>query len=84
AYPKGFPIDGLTKAKAAGTLVFHAGTAEKDGQIVTAGGRVLGVVAKAANVKEAAFAAYKGVSAISFEGAFYRRDIAHRALERMK
>ena len=84
AYPKGFPIDGLTKAKAAGTLVFHAGTAEKDGQIVTAGGRVLGVGAKAANVKEAAFAAYKGVSAISFEGAFYRRDIAHRALERMK
>ena len=84
AYQKGFAIDGLQKAKAAGTLVFHAGTAEKDGKVVTAGGRVLGVVAKADTVKEAVAQAYKGVSAISFEGAFYRKDIAHRALERMK
>ena len=71
------------EAKAAGTEVFHAGTAEKDGQIVTAGGRVLGVVAKADDVKTAVDKAYAGVREISFQDAFYRNDIAHRALERL-
>lgn len=84
SYKKGFVIDGIEKAKAADTLVFHAGTAEKDGDIVTNGGRVLGVVAKAADVRTAVDKAYKGVKAISFEGAFHRNDIAHRALERLQ
>lgn len=84
SYQKGFAIDGLEKAKAADTLVFHAGTAEKDGAVVTNGGRVLGVVAKAPTVKEAVDKAYKGVAAITFQDAFYRKDIAHRALERLQ
>lgn len=84
SYQKGFEIDGLEKAKAADTLVFHAGTAEKDGAVVTNGGRVLGVVAKAPTVKEAVDKAYKGVAAITFQDAFYRKDIAHRALERLQ
>ncbi len=83
AYKKGFAIKGLTAAKEAGCEVFHAGTAEKDGKIVTSGGRVLGVVAKASSVKEAVENAYDGVKKISFDGAFYRKDIAHRALERL-
>lgn len=83
AYKKGFPIDGLEKVKALGTLVFHAGTAEKDGKIVTSGGRVLGVVATADDIRNAVDKAYKGVNAITFEGAFHRTDIAHRALERL-
>ncbi len=83
AYKKGFAIKGLTAAKEAGCEVFHAGTAEKDGEIVTSGGRVLGVVAKASSVKEAVANAYDGVKKISFDGAFYRKDIAHRALERL-
>ncbi|MBE6073433.1 MAG: phosphoribosylamine--glycine ligase [Selenomonas ruminantium] len=83
AYKKGFAIKGLTAAKEAGCEVFHAGTAEKDGEIVTSGGRVLGVVAKASSVKEAVENAYDGVKKISFDGAFYRKDIAHRALERL-
>ena len=84
SYQKGYAIDGLEKAKAADTLVFHAGTAEKDGAVVTNGGRVLGVVAKAPTVKQAVDKAYKGVAAITFQDAFYRKDIAHRALERLQ
>ena len=83
SYKKGFAIEGLDEAKAAGTEVFHAGTVKKDGKIVTAGGRVLGVTAKAGNIKDAVDKAYAGVKKISFPGAFYRKDIAHRALERL-
>ena len=83
AYKKGYPIEGLAKAKALDTLVFHAGTAEKDGKIVTNGGRVLGVVAKADDIRTAVDKAYKGVNAITFQDAFHRNDIAHRALERL-
>ncbi|BAL82459.1 putative phosphoribosylamine--glycine ligase [Selenomonas ruminantium subsp. lactilytica TAM6421] len=82
AYKKGDAITGLDDAKAAGALIFHAGTAHKDGQIVTDGGRVLGVVAKADTVRAAVDKAYAGVEKISFKDAFYRKDIAHRALER--
>lgn len=82
SYRKGDAITGLDEAKAAGALVFHAGTAHKDGNIVTDGGRVLGVVAKAGDVRSAVAKAYAGVEKISFKDAFYRKDIAHRALER--
>ena len=82
AYNKGDAITGLDDAKAAGCQVFHAGTAHKNGQIVTDGGRVLGVVAKAADVRAAVDKAYAGVEKIAFKDAFYRKDIAHRALER--
>jgi phosphoribosylamine--glycine ligase len=62
--------------------VFHAGTAEKDGQVVTSGGRVLCVTALGENVKLAADRAYEVVSGIRFEGMQYRRDIGHRAIHR--
>lgn len=82
-YQKGLPISGLEAAKETGALVFHAGTKEADGQILTNGGRVLGVVAKDADIKGAVEKAYAGVEQIHFEGAYFRRDIAHRALERL-
>lgn len=84
AYEKGAEITGLADAEAEGCLVFHAGTAERDGKIVTAGGRVLNVVAEAADIKTAVKKAYRGVDCVHFKDAFCRRDIAHRALERMK
>jgi phosphoribosylamine--glycine ligase len=62
--------------------VFHAGTAEKDGRIVTAGGRVLCVTALGDKVKIAADRAYEVVAGIRFEGMQYRRDIGHRAIHR--
>ena len=83
SYVKGEPIYGLEEAETAETLVFHAGTAEKDGKIVTNGGRVLGVVAEAGNIKEAVEKAYTGVKKIRFQGVQYRTDIAYRALERL-
>ena len=83
SYRKGYEITGLGKAKALGTVAFHAGTAEKDGKIVTAGGRVLGITARAPHVEEAVKKAYKGAAEVQFEGIHYRKDIAHRALERL-
>lgn len=83
SYRKGYEITGLAEAAAKGAHVFHAGTAEKDGKIVTAGGRVLDVVAEAADVAQAVEKAYDGVSAIDFKGKMFRKDIAHRALERL-
>ena len=77
SYPKGKVISGLEVANALpNTKVFHAGTAAKDGQIVTNGGRVLGVTALGPDVKSARAAAYTAVSAVQFEGAQFRRDIA--------
>ncbi len=81
-YEKGFEISGLEAAEAEGCLVFHAGTAMKDGRAVTSGGRVLGVTATAADLGTALKKAYRGVDEISFEGSFSRRDIAWRALRR--
>ena len=83
-YEKGKAIQGIADAEAAGALVFHAGTAEKDGALVTSGGRVLNVVGVAKNIPEAVKKAYAGIEKISFDGAHYRKDIAHRALERLK
>jgi len=82
SYAKGAPITGLATAAATGAVVFHAGTREEDGRIVTAGGRVLGVVAGGADIAAAVEQAYRAVDCIHWEGAFCRRDIAYRALER--
>ena len=80
-YLKGKVISGLAAADALpGTKVFHAGTALKDGQIVTNGGRVLGVTALGADLPAAQKAAYAAVEKIQFEGAQFRRDIAAKAL----
>jgi phosphoribosylamine--glycine ligase len=67
-------------AKLPDTKVFHAGTALKDGQAVTSGGRVLGVTAWAKDLKSAQAAAYAAAGKICFEGAHFRRDIAAKAL----
>jgi phosphoribosylamine--glycine ligase len=80
-YEKGKVITGLDRvAHLKDVKVFHAGTAEQDGQIVTAGGRVLGVTALGANIAEAKKRAYEAVEMIHFDGAYYRRDIADKAL----
>ena len=79
----GKPITGLERADALeGVKVFHAGTSFADGQIVTSGGRVLGVTARAASLEWAVARAYEGVRCISFAGMQYRSDIAHRRLTR--
>jgi len=81
SYPKSKPILGLTEAaKLPNTKIFHAGTALKDGQIVTSGGRVLGVTALGQDLKIAQAAAYAAVAKIQFDGAQFRRDIAAKAL----
>ena len=81
-YDKGQEIHGLADAEAMGALVFHAGTAMKAGKLVTNGGRVLGVVGRGADISSAVDAAYAAATKISFKDAYYRKDIAHRALER--
>jgi phosphoribosylamine--glycine ligase len=80
-YATGFPINGLdAAAREAGVTVFHAGTAERDGRIVTAGGRVLGVTAIGATVREAIDRSYRAAGRIAFQGMHYRRDIGRKAL----
>jgi phosphoribosylamine--glycine ligase len=81
SYAKGKPILGLTEAaKLPNTKVFYAGTALKDGQIITNGGRVLGVTALGKDLKAAQTAAYAAVEKIQFDGAHFRRDIVAKAL----
>ena len=76
AYEKGFPIHGLEAFKDRdGYYVFHAGTKFKDGEIVTNGGRVLGVTAKGKDLKEARKNAYKAIDWIEFENKYHRNDI---------
>jgi phosphoribosylamine---glycine ligase len=82
SYKNGFPITGLAAAaQVPGVQVFHAGTAQLGGQIVTAGGRVLGVTAADDSLEKALARAYQAIAEISFEGMYYRRDIGHRALK---
>ncbi len=81
SYAKGKPIRGLDQAaRSPNTKVFHAGTARSGNQIVTNGGRVLGVTAWAADLRRARDAAYAAVEKIQFEGAHFRSDIASKAL----
>jgi phosphoribosylamine--glycine ligase len=82
AYATGIPIAGLEAAAAApDAVVFHSGTAERDGRVVTAGGRVLAVTGWGRTVAAARARAYEAASAISFEGMVRRDDIAARAAE---
>ncbi len=78
---KGVPIHGLDDIAEEEAIVFHSGTAEKDGEIVTNGGRVLGVTAKDATIKGAIDKAYAAVEKISFDHMQFRRDIGARALQ---
>ncbi len=81
-YEKGKPITGLDRAAREDIKVFHAGTRLEGGRVLTDGGRVLCVVGAGESVRAARDAAYEGVRAISWDGAFYRSDIAYRALVR--
>jgi len=82
-YAVGKKIDGLADAeKIDGVKVFHAGTSRRDGEYYTAGGRVLGVTARASDLNAAVERAYEAAGRISFEGAHYRKDIAARALKK--
>ena len=80
SYKTGLPIAGLAAAaQVPGVEVFHAGTALAGGQLLTAGGRVLGVTAAADTLNEALARAYQAMAEITFEGMYYRHDIGHRA-----
>ncbi len=82
AYDKGDVIGGLERIEdSSNAMVFHAGTAEKDGQITANGGRVLNVTARAATLQEARDTAYDTLGKIEWPGATYRRDIGWRALK---
>ena len=81
AYGRGYPIEGVEEAGRIAT-VYHAGTSlDADGRLVTAGGRVLGVTARAATLREAVPKAYEAAEKIRFTDRFMRRDIGARALE---
>ena len=81
SYDKGFPIFGLDELEKVDDIqVFHAGTKELDGQLCTAGGRVLNVVGTGPTLQESISMAYKGLESISFEGMFYRKDIGAKGL----
>jgi phosphoribosylamine--glycine ligase len=83
SYATGFPISGLgAAAQVPGVQIFHSGSAQVGNQLVTAGGRVLGVTAAAPSLEEALARAYKAMSEIHYEGIYYRHDVGHRALAR--
>jgi len=76
----GSPIDGVEEAQSEGALVFHAGTAVRDGHLVTSGGRILNVTGHGDTLDDARAKAYEACERISFQGARYRRDIAAKAV----
>jgi phosphoribosylamine--glycine ligase len=83
SYKTGFPITGLdAAAQVPGVQIFHSGSALAGSQLLTAGGRVLGVTAAAPSLEEALGRAYKALDKIHFDGIYYRHDIGHRALRR--
>ena len=82
SYRTGLPVSGLTvAAQVPGVQVFHSGTSRVGNQLVTSGGRVLGVTASGDSLEQALARAYQALAEIHFEGMYYRRDIGHRALK---
>lgn len=81
-FQKNQVIRGLDAVEAAGVTVFHAGTAEKDGELVNTGGRVLGVTALGTTVREAQQKVYAALEYMDWPGGFYRKDIGYRAVAR--
>jgi phosphoribosylamine--glycine ligase len=83
SYETGFPIKGLgVAAEVPGVEIFHSGSTQVGNQLVTAGGRVLGVTAAAPSLEEALARAYEAMAEIHFEGIYFRRDIGHRSVRR--
>jgi phosphoribosylamine--glycine ligase len=82
SYEKGAQIHGLDQDLGEAVKVFHAGTRNADGRVVTSGGRVLCTVALGDSVTDAQQRAYEAVKTIRWEGAFYRTDIGYRAIAR--
>ena len=83
-FKKGYAISGLPKDTAQGHVpVFHAGTAQKDGKIVTAGGRVLNVVGLGSTLPEAIRNTYAAMGDIQFKNMHFRRDIGQRVLHQI-
>ena len=82
AYQTGRPIHGLPTTADAKAVVFHAGTRRTGTELVTAGGRVLGITGRGKTLADAQAEAYRVTKSIAFEGAHYRTDIAHRAFSR--
>uniref|UniRef100_A0A8C7PR42 Phosphoribosylglycinamide formyltransferase n=1 Tax=Oncorhynchus mykiss TaxID=8022 RepID=A0A8C7PR42_ONCMY len=80
SYKKGVAITGLSQVEETGVQVFHAGTSLKEGGVVSSGGRVLTVTAVRSSLEMALHAANRGVAAVGFPGAVYRRDIGHRGI----
>lgn len=78
SYQKGFAIQGIESAQASGSIVFHAGTKQQQQNLVTDGGRVLGVTAIGDDFDQAITKAYQAIAKIQFEGIYYRQDIGHR------
>ena len=81
SYKKNLPIDGVTKAKSLGALIFHAGTKLAGDELLTNGGRVLGITTTAPTLQEAVDKVYRCVEVIHFDNIHYRKDIAARALK---
>jgi phosphoribosylamine--glycine ligase len=82
SYATGLPISGLSSAaRTPGVEIFHSGTSRVGNQLVTSGGRVLGVTANGESLSEALARAYEALAQIHFEGMYYRHDIGHRALK---
>lgn len=84
SYQTGKVIEGLDRvAQMDGVTAFHAGTALRDGRLVTDGGRVVAITALGSDIRAAAERAYQAVQAVAFDGMHYRTDIGHRAIERL-
>ncbi len=81
SYKKNLPIDGISKAKTLGATIFHAGTKISNDELLTGGGRVLGVTMTAPTLREAVEKVYRAVEVIHFDDMHFRRDIAARALK---
>jgi phosphoribosylamine---glycine ligase len=82
AYERGKPIAGVTSApEVSGVVVFHAGTTRRNGRLMTSGGRVLGVTARAPDLRQALDRAYQTVHRITWDGVHYRTDIGRKAME---
>jgi len=81
-YRKGFEIDGLSSVETPNRVVFHAGTIKEKGRLLTSGGRVFAMTAWAPDLDRALQLAYDGLAKTHFEGAYWRKDIGHRAVEK--